>query len=166
MEETESFLAKMFSSVVKQQEKEKTTAEPIASPGTTGGKEIPEEEINTELDDAPDTAMLRQEGKKTPSELSSDPRNAKIIEVIKTIEDPEINIDIWTLELVYDIMHRDDGSIEVLMTFTSPMCPFGPQLMQMVKDKVEEIGVKQVDVKVTFSPAWRPSEDVLEMLGM
>ncbi len=52
------------------------------------------------------------------------------------------------------------------MTFTSPMCPYGLHLMQMVKDKVEEIGVKQVDVKVTFSPAWRPSEGVLEMLGM
>jgi len=118
-----------------------------------------QQETNNKTDNTP-------KGQKKPkADLIADPRNEAIIAILKTIEDPEISIDIWTLELIYDIIHKEQG-IDILLTFTSPMCPYGPHLMQMVKDRIEERGITPVDVKVTFSPPWKPSEDVREMLGV
>ena len=45
-----------------------------------------------------------------------------IIEVLQTVNDPELNIDIWTLELIYDVKVEED-KVDIKMTFTSPMCP-------------------------------------------
>ena len=90
----------------------------------------------------------------------------QIIEVLKTIEDPEIFLDIWFLGLIYNIdINEDVVGIEI--TFTSPMCPAGPMLVDEVKTKVSRLeGVKQVDVKVVFTPPWQPSDEVKAMLGM
>lgn len=180
MEEKKSFLQKVFSSVAGRMEEEKAVeqlsdvekAEDIMDTPTTEGKPaetkpgsseaIPEVEVKDELSEKSET---EDSSRKTPAELSANPKNETIINVLKTIEDPEINMDIWTLELIYDITFKEEG-VEILMTFTSPMCPFGPQLMQSVKDKIEEKGIKPVEVKITFSPAWKPSEDVREMLGV
>jgi metal-sulfur cluster biosynthetic enzyme len=97
-----------------------------------------------------------------------------IIEVLKTVEDPELFLDIWFLGLIYSItitpVEGDaDGNVdvEIEMTFTSPMCPAGPQLIEEVKSKVGGlIGVRQSTVRVTFSPPWEPSDEVKGMLGM
>jgi metal-sulfur cluster biosynthetic enzyme len=90
-----------------------------------------------------------------------------IIEVLKTIEDPELFIDIWFLGLVYSIEIDDEGSVAIEMTFTSPMCPAGPMLLDQVKTKVGALeGVKGVGVTVVFSPPWQPSDDVKAMLGL
>lgn len=161
MEEKKSFLNKVFSSVVGRREEEKAGVTE-APEKNTDAEAIPEVEVKDEL---PEKSETEDSSRKTPSELSADPKNETIINVIKAIKDPEIDMDIWTLELIYDIIHKEEG-VEILMTFTSPMCPFGPQLMQMVKDGIEEKGIKPVHVKVTFSPAWKPSEDVREMLGV
>jgi metal-sulfur cluster biosynthetic enzyme len=91
----------------------------------------------------------------------------QIVEVLKTIEDPEIFLDIWFLGLVYNIDINDDGSVAVEMTFTSPMCPAGPQLVDQVKTGIEKLeGVKSCNVRVVFTPPWEPSEEVKGMLGM
>ena len=90
-----------------------------------------------------------------------------IIEVLKTIEDPELFIDIWFLGLIYSIDIDDEGKITLEMTFTSPMCPAGPQLLDEVKTKVGGIeGVKEVIVNLVFSPPWEPSEEIKMMLGL
>ena len=94
-----------------------------------------------------------------------------IIEVLKKIEDPELFIDIWFLGLIYniDIQPQDDDSsiVTVEMTFTSPMCPAGPQLLDQVKTGVSALpGVKDTTVRVTFVPPWEPSDEVKGMLGM
>ena len=90
-----------------------------------------------------------------------------IIEVLKTVEDPELFLDIWFLGLIYTITIEDSGSVEIEMTFTSPMCPAGPSLIEQVKNKVGALeGVSQCQVKVTFTPAWEPSDEVKGMLGM
>ena len=91
----------------------------------------------------------------------------KIIEALKTVEDPELFLDIWFLGLIYDIDIEEDNKVTIEMTFTSVMCPAGPQLMNQVKEKVGQVeGVKEVDVVVVFSPPWQPSEDVKLTLGL
>lgn len=90
----------------------------------------------------------------------------QIIEEIKKIIDPELGIDIWTLGLIYDIKVIDEDNAHILMTFTSPMCPAGGILISKVQEYVKDLGFKKVDVEVTFDPAWTPSPELREMLGM
>ena len=90
----------------------------------------------------------------------------QVIEVLKTVEDPEIFLDIWFLGLVYDIK-IEEGKIDIDMTFTSPMCPAGPQLMEEVRNKLLELDtINTVNVNIVFDPPWQPSDDVKSMLGL
>ena len=89
-----------------------------------------------------------------------------IVEILKTIEDPELFIDIWFLGLIYNI-DIDNGEVNIEMTFTSPMCPAGPQLKNEVQEKIKTLpGVTAVNVNITFQPPWEPSDEVKGMLGM
>ena len=90
----------------------------------------------------------------------------QIIDLLKTIEDPEIRIDIWTLELIYDIKIEDEN-INIVMTFTSPMCPYGPMLVDEIKRKLnEQLKPKSLNIEVVFSPAWKPSDELRAALGV
>jgi len=90
----------------------------------------------------------------------------QIIEALKTVQDPEIFLDIWYLGLVYGI-DINDGKVKIEMTLTSPMCPMGPEILQEVHDKISALdGVAAVDVNVVFSPPWEPSEEVKAALGL
>ena len=92
--------------------------------------------------------------------------NEQIIEALKKVVDPELGIDIYTLGLIYEIKVDPIKPI-IKMTLTSPMCPYGPQVISDVKQKVGAIpGVKEVIVDLTFEPPWQPSEDVKLMLGI
>jgi len=90
----------------------------------------------------------------------------QVIEALKLVEDPELFLDIWFLGLIYNI--EIDGSEVILeMTFTSPMCPAGPELKQDVTTKVGAIaGVSSVVINITFQPPWEPSDEVKGLLGM
>ena len=89
-----------------------------------------------------------------------------IIEALKDVVDPELHIDVWTLELIYGLEIKDERVV-ITMTFTTPLCPYGPMLVEDVKDKIRTIDdVKQVDVIITFDPPWKPSDDLKEMLGV
>ena len=95
------------------------------------------------------------------------PTQDQIIEVLKKIEDPELFLDIWFIGLIYNIDIQDGGVIKITMTFTSPMCPAGPSLIDQIKTKIAELPeVSKVDVEVVFSPQWTPSDEVKAMLGM
>ncbi len=90
----------------------------------------------------------------------------QIREMLKLVEDPELHIDIITLELIYGIAITG-GDVLVTMTLTTPACPYGPMLIEMVKLAVRKIpGVTAVEVKVTFDPVWQPSEDLKAMMGL
>jgi metal-sulfur cluster biosynthetic enzyme len=90
----------------------------------------------------------------------------EIVEALKKVNDPELHIDIWTLELILDINLHDDN-IDVEMTFTSPGCPYGPALVADVKQKLKDIpGVKEVKVEVILDPPWQPSEDLRALMGV
>ena len=91
----------------------------------------------------------------------------EIIEVLKSTEDPELKIDIYTLGLIYDVAVDAAGeSARILMTFTTPFCPYGPAMIADLRKKLEALGLKSVDIKVVFEPPWEPSPEVREMLGV
>jgi metal-sulfur cluster biosynthetic enzyme len=89
----------------------------------------------------------------------------KTIAALKQCMDPELGVDVWTLGLIYDVDIK--GTIVAIkMTFTSPMCPYGPLLVQDITNKVKKAGSTEVKIEVVFEPMWKPSEEVKQMLGM
>ena len=79
----------------------------------------------------------------------------KIIEVIKTIYDPEIPVDIYELGLIYDVLVNEDFDVKIIMTLTTPNCPVAETLPVDVQDKIKTIeGIKSVEVEMTFEPPW------------
>ncbi len=78
-----------------------------------------------------------------------------VISVLKTIYDPEIPVDIWTLHLVYGVDVDEEGNVKIVMTVTAPNCPVAETLPAEVRNRVQAImGVKNVDVELTFDPVW------------
>ena len=94
----------------------------------------------------------------------------QIIEQIKTVFDPEIPVDIWELGLIYDIDIRDDGTVGLEMTLTSPACPVAESLPMEVQEKVIQVeGVQDVDLRLVWEPGWtkeRMSEEARFALDM
>lgn len=101
------------------------------------------------------------------------PTVEQVREALVEVKDPELNLGILELGLVYDITTEGENgeNVGVMMTLTSPMCPVGPMFMQSVKDRVLAMdGVKTANVEITFTPPWDPrtmaSDDVKAMLGI
>ena len=101
------------------------------------------------------------------------PTVEQVRESLANVNDPELNIPILDLGLVYDITAEGDNGehVTVTMTLTSPMCPVAPLFKQGVEENVKAVeGVKSVTVDITFTPPWDPREmatdDVKVMLGI
>lgn len=94
----------------------------------------------------------------------------KIVQVIKTIYDPEIPVDIYELGLIYDVFVNEDYDVKVLMTLTTPNCPVAETLPMEVEEKIKSINeVKNAEVEITFDPPWSQelmSEEAKLELGM
>jgi len=90
----------------------------------------------------------------------------ELIEVFKKCIDPELGIDIWTLGLIYNVDVKEGNLLHILMTFTSPFCPYGPAMVEELKDLLAEKGIREVDIQITFEPPWQPSDELREMMGM
>jgi len=108
-----------------------------------------------------------------PRNLATMPTVEQVREALVDVKDPELNLGILDLGLVYDITAEgaNGEDVTVMMTLTSPMCPVGPMFMQSVKDHVLAIdGVKTANVEITFTPPWDPhtmaSDDVKALLGI
>ena len=79
----------------------------------------------------------------------------KIIDVIKTVFDPEIPVDIYELGLIYDIIVDAERKVLVRMTLTSPACPSAQQLPQEVRYKVKAVpGIVDAWVEIVWEPQW------------
>ncbi len=79
----------------------------------------------------------------------------KVINMLKTIQDPEIPVDIFELGLVYEIKIDDDFNVTIEMTLTSPNCPVAESMPNEVKEKVGYVfGVNSVEVNIIFDPPW------------
>ena len=94
----------------------------------------------------------------------------KIVNVIKTIYDPEIPVDIYELGLIYDVFVNEDYEVKILMTLTTPNCPVAETLPLEVEEKVKSLNdVKTAEVEITFDPPWTQdlmSEEAKLELGM
>lgn len=89
-----------------------------------------------------------------------------VTEKLKTVKDPELGLDIVTLGLVREVTIDDDG-VEVLMTLTSPFCPFADELIQSVEKEVGKMPDSgDVRVEITFDPPWEPPQEVKDALGL
>jgi FeS assembly SUF system protein len=78
-----------------------------------------------------------------------------VIEVIKTVFDPEIPVDIYELGLIYEIIADADGRVLVKMTLTSPACPSAQQIPSEVRYKVKTVpGVTEAWVEIVWEPPW------------
>ncbi len=85
---------------------------------------------------------------------------ASLEEQLQTVYDPEFPVvDIWTLGLIYDItILEEQQTVAIIMTFTTPACPMGEMIEQMVENAIHEVYPdRQVHITVTFDPMWSPS---------
>ena len=90
--------------------------------------------------------------------MSNELRN-RIVEVLHTIYDPEIPVNIYEIGLIYEVTVDDDGKAHILMTLTSPMCPVAESLPPEVEAKVRTVeGVAEARVEVTWDPPWSPDK--------
>lgn len=80
----------------------------------------------------------------------------RVIEVLRTVFDPEIPVNIYDLGLIYRIELTDDAtSLAVDMTLTAPNCPAADFIMEDVRQKLEAIqGIEKVDLQLVFEPEW------------
>ena len=89
------------------------------------------------------------------SQAVSIPTEQDVIDIVKTIFDPEIPLDIYELGLIYEINVKEIGFIHIDMTLTSPNCPVAESLPQDVENKVASLdGAKGCKVTIVFEPAW------------
>ena len=78
-----------------------------------------------------------------------------IVTMFKTLLDPEIPVDVYSLGLIYRIDLADDGQVDIDMTLTAPNCPAGDFLFEDIRQKVESVeGVTAVNMKLVFEPEW------------
>ena len=79
----------------------------------------------------------------------------KIVEMIKTVYDPEIPVNIYDLGLIYRIEVKEDCSVDIDMTLTAPNCPAADFIIEDVRMKVESIeGIEYADIQLVFEPEW------------
>ena len=82
----------------------------------------------------------------------------RIVDVLKTVYDPEIPVDIWNLGMIYKIEVNDDGTVDLDMTFTAPNCPAADFIVEDVRTKLESVeGVKAANIDLVFEPVWDQS---------
>ncbi len=106
----------------------------------------------------------------TEATTQTPPTHDELMAKLWEVKDPEINLSIVDLGLVYDVQY-DNGDVLVTMTLTSPGCPLGPIIRGEAYAKLRELpGVKDVDVQIVWNPPWDPrtmaSEDVRMQLGI
>ncbi len=79
----------------------------------------------------------------------------KVVEMLKTVFDPEIPVDIYSLGLIYKIDLTDEGNLTIDMTMTAPSCPMADFIVEDARLKLETIeGIKSVNINVVFEPEW------------
>lgn len=92
-----------------------------------------------------------------------------VVDMLRSIYDPEIPVNIYELGLIYDVQVSNEGDVKILMTLTSPNCPVAESLPEEVKQKAGTVDeVKDVEVELTFDPPWTKdmmSEEAMLELG-
>lgn len=93
----------------------------------------------------------------------------KVYQQLRKVSDPELNINVVDLGLIYDVKLSEEGDLWITMTLTTPGCPLHDSIVSGVKHAVSSIeGIENVDVQLVWSPAWSPdrmTEEGKRMLG-
>jgi FeS assembly SUF system protein len=107
-----------------------------------------------------DAAEVKARNMETHSALppeETERLGTEIVAALKTVFDPEIPADIYELGLIYKVDIKDDRTVDVMMTLTTPNCPAAGELPQMVENAVASVpGVGPVNVNLVWEPAWSP----------
>jgi FeS assembly SUF system protein len=107
-----------------------------------------------------DTAEIKTANTETHSALPPEETErlaTEIVAALKTVFDPEIPADIYELGLIYKVDIKDDRSVDIVMTLTTPNCPAAGDLPTMVENAVASVaGVGVVTVNLVWEPAWSP----------
>lgn len=82
----------------------------------------------------------------------------RIVDVLRTVYDPEIPVNIYDLGLIYRVDLNDTGDVDIDMTFTAPSCPAADFILEDVRQKVDSVeGVHNATVNLVFEPVWDQS---------
>lgn len=91
-----------------------------------------------------------------------------LLDALRTVKDPELNVNVVDLGLVYSVQMRED-QVDVEMTLTSPACPAGPDILRGAVTALEAVpGIAKANVRLVMSPPWSPdrmSEAARDELG-
>ncbi len=83
----------------------------------------------------------------------------QVIEALKTVDDPELGIDIWSLGLVYEVDVSDSGAVKVDFTLTTMGCPIGPMIDEQIKEATSGIeGMGEITTELVMYPPWSPEK--------
>jgi metal-sulfur cluster biosynthetic enzyme len=104
--------------------------------------------LHATLDDIPDHDETKQE------------YIEKIKDQLKTVYDPEISVDLYTLGLIYDVKVTSERYVFVLMSLTSAFCPAADSMPIEIKQKIESIPGLKCKVRITMTPQW--NRDMIE----
>ena len=106
----------------------------------------------------PDTSSGYTAHAGAPLERPAPADEAQVIAALKTVKDPEIPVNFYDLGLIYEVVWRATGDVEISMSLTAPGCPVAGEMPQMVADAVAQIdAVGRVSVTLVWSPAWTPA---------
>lgn len=87
------------------------------------------------------------------------PTPESVRKALRAVKDPELNLNIIDIGLVYDIEVNEPGMVHVRMTLTSPGCPAGTEIIDDVKKVAADMeGVQGVDVELVWDPYWTPDK--------
>ncbi|MBT3817092.1 MAG: DUF59 domain-containing protein [Candidatus Magasanikbacteria bacterium] len=92
-------------------------------------------------------------------------KKEQIIEALKTVMDPHIGLDVWTLGFIYEIDICDEKTVSILMTLTTPACPLESNLKEDIRESIHALGVEKVEIEMTYDPPWQLPESVREQMG-
>ena len=82
----------------------------------------------------------------------------RIVDVLRTVYDPEIPVNIYDLGLIYKVDVKETGDVDIDMTFTAPSCPAADFILEDVRQKVDAVdGVRNATVNLVFEPVWDQS---------
>ena len=82
-----------------------------------------------------------------------------IRKALRGVKDPELNLNLIDIGLIYDVAISEEGDVHVKMTLTSPGCPSGPEIVGDVKHTIEELeGVRSAEVEIVWEPYWTPEK--------
>lgn len=105
---------------------------------------------------------------KTQEEIKS--VETQVWNILKFVIDPEVEVNIVDLGLVYKVDYDGEKKFDIIMTLSTPACPIGDAIMLNVKEAIlSKFADIEVNVELTFDPPWTPemvSEEGKKILGM